>query len=144
MCLAEVCLRVFYSVFLLGNHFLQIQSLPKHHPLLWLRPASLHWPCLFLNLSLPPFGGQPGHTVRLATSCFSMPFLFFLILLYFPSLLLPLYSFLSFPLLLSPPSSSPLKVFAQSGSAQRCNTLRNYHPKGSLVAIGSFSRWRRL
>ena len=58
--------------------------------------------------------GQPGRTVRLATSCFSLPFLFFLLSFYFPSLLSPLLpSFFSASL--SPASSYPLKVIAQSG-----------------------------
>ena len=53
------------------------------------------------------------------------------------SFLLPLCR--SFPTHLSPASSSPLKVFAQSGSAQRGNTLRNHDPKWSLAAMsGAF------
>ena len=49
------------------------------------------------------------------------------------------YSDLSVLLLLSPASSSPLKVFAQSGSAQRGNTLRSHDPKWSLAAMsGAF------
>ena len=107
---------------------------------LWFRPVPLHLTCFFFDLSLPPFCGQPGHTVRLATSCYSLPFLISLLLLYFPSLLLFFFlSFLSFLPHLSPASSSPLKVFAQSGSAQRGNTLSNHDPQWSLAAMsGAF------
>ena len=108
--------------------------------LLWFRPAPLHLTSFFFDLSLPPFCGQPGHTVRLATSCYSLPFLVFLLLLYFPSLLLFFFLFLlSFLPHLSPASSSPLKVCAQSGSAQRGNTSRNHGPQWSLAAMsGAF------
>ena len=42
-------------------------SLPiSSHILLWFRAASLHLSCLFSDLAIPPFSGQPGHTVRLA------------------------------------------------------------------------------
>ena len=51
----------------------------------------------------------------------------------------PFYSDLSVLLLLSPASSSPLKVFARSGSAQRGNTSRSHDPKWSLAAMsGAF------
>ena len=89
--------------------------------------------------SLGILSGSP----LLATLCSILSF--YLILLSSPPL--PLSSFLS-PLSilhLLPASSPPLKVFAQSGSAQCGNTLRTYDPKWSLAAMsGAFSRWRRL
>ena len=51
--------------------------------------SSLSLASLYVLSQLSPFCGQPGHSVRLATSCYSMPLLFFLLLLYSPSLLLP-------------------------------------------------------
>ena len=116
--------------FLIPGSFTPLFSYHSHLP-----------PCPF-DLSLPPFYGQPGHTVRLAISCYSLPFLIFLLLLYFPSQLLFFFlSFLSFLPHLSPASSSPPKVFAQSGSAQRGNTLRNHDPQWSLAAM-SVPRYR--
>ena len=57
------------------------------HILLWFRPASLHLSCLFSDLSIPPFSGQPGHTVRLANFFLLYALLYALAFLSSPTLL---------------------------------------------------------
>ena len=108
-------------------------SFPLSTPSLF---SSLHWPCLFFDLSLPLFVASLGilsGSPLLASHC---PFFSF-------SSCSPLYSFLSFPLFLSPASSLSLKVFAQRGSAQRGSTLHSSHPKGVACRhVERFSRWR--
>ena len=44
--------------------------------------SSLSLASLYVLCQLSPFCVQPGHSVRLATSCYSMPLLFFLLLLF--------------------------------------------------------------
>ena len=108
----------------------------SNHPLVWIRFKQ------FL-IQLDPWSVGPG-TNPTASYCPARP--------YFPlstrsasPLCSSPYSLPSLPLLLSPASSLPVKVFAQRGSAQSRSTLRSSHPKGSLAANAvSFSRWRRL
>jgi len=83
-------------------------------------------------LSLPPFMASLGilsgsSPLLLFAPVFSAPLLFSLFLLH----------------LLSPSSPPPLlslKVFAQSGSAQRGSTFCSYHPKWLLAAMSDASR----
>jgi len=103
-------------------------------PLLWFRPVTLRLTCFFWTspFASPPSSlPWPASAVRLATSRYSTLYLF---LLSYPSqlafsarLLLPLSPF--YPTSSPAASSPPLKVFAQSGSAQCGYTLRTCDPK---------------
>ena len=92
-------------------------------------------PFLSLPLFVASLGILPGSPL-LASHC---PFFSFSSCSTSPLCSSPLL-LLSFPLLLSPASSLPLKLFAQRGSAQRGSTLRSSHPKGSLAAMSSAFR----
>ena len=74
------------------------------------RPVTLRLTCFFFDFSSLPFCGQPGHTVRLATSRYSM---FYLILLSYPSLL-PFSAPLLLPLFPFYPTSSLPRLFPAS------------------------------
>ena len=85
-------------------------------------PAWAYCPARRSYFSLPPF------------SLFSSLSSLFLLHLLSPS---PPAFLLRFS---SPPPLLSLKVFAQSGSAQRGSTFCSYHPKWSLVAMSDASR----
>ena len=93
-------------------------SSPTSPSLLWFRPVTLRLACFLFDFSprfphFLPFCGQPRHTVRLATSRYSMFFLLLLFLLSYPSLL-PSSAPLLLPLFPFYPTSSPPRLFPAS------------------------------
>ena len=135
-------LPLLFALSFLIRGFLLSPSISSHI-LLWFRPASLHLSCLFSDLSIPPFSGQPGHTVRLANFLLLYALLYALAFLSSPALLplpaLPLLlPSLSFLLLLSQPLTrlkrclpkvalpnvaTPYVAMTQSGRLSPCREL---------------------